>query len=237
MFERVDGGAKKTRRKVCISWQCIACGRKTKGENSDDEDDTEDLVVSASDLAHACDTHVPATEGDMKKGKWSAHRSLIVDAIERAETHWKPLPCEPCALPNPCQGLDSNSLLRSLRRKTRSSNFEGDSCVREPEVQQEIVNITCSNEKSRRRMGPGRCRRMQRQTSRSLQKSCRPSCAGDFVGKPYGARAFAVGCAWRTWDKEIVCADLNGDTIHHAFGLSWLKALAMSALASTSFWT
>ena len=33
-------------------------------------------------------------------------------------------------------------ILRNLRRKTRSVNVEGDSCVREPQVQQEIVNIT-----------------------------------------------------------------------------------------------
>ena len=87
-------------------------------------------------------THVPATEEDTKKGKWSVHRSLIVDAMERAKTHWKTLPSEPCALPNPCQGLDSNSLLKSVRRKARPVSCEQDSCVWEPEVQQEIVNIT-----------------------------------------------------------------------------------------------
>ena len=62
---------------------------ENEGENSDDEDDTEDLVVTAGDLAQACDTHVPVHEEDTKKGKWSLHRSLIVDAIERAQTHWK----------------------------------------------------------------------------------------------------------------------------------------------------
>ena len=70
------------------------------------------------------------------------HRSLIVDAIERATTRWKTLPCEPCALPNPCQGLDSNRLLKSVRCKARPVSCEKDSCVREPEVQQKIVNIT-----------------------------------------------------------------------------------------------
>ena len=115
---------------------------ENEGENSDDEDDTENLVVTAGDLAQACDTHVPATEEDTKKGKWSVHRSLIVDAMERAKTHWKTLPSEPCALPNPCQGLDSNSLLKSVRCKARPVSCEQDSCVWEPEVQQEIVNIT-----------------------------------------------------------------------------------------------
>ena len=32
---------------------------ENEGENSDDEDDKEDLVVTAGDLAQACDTHVP----------------------------------------------------------------------------------------------------------------------------------------------------------------------------------
>jgi hypothetical protein len=67
---------------------------ENEGENSDDEDDTEDLVVTAGDLAQACDTHVPVNEEDTKKGKWSVHRSLIVDAIERAQKHWNTLPCE-----------------------------------------------------------------------------------------------------------------------------------------------
>ena len=70
------------------------------------------------------------------------HRSLIVDAIERAQKHWNTLPCESCPLPNPCQGLDSKSLLKSVRCKARPVSCEKDSCVREPEVQQEIVNIT-----------------------------------------------------------------------------------------------
>ena len=115
---------------------------ENEGENSDDEDDTEDLVVTAGDLTQACDTHVPVNEGDTKKGKWSVHRSLIVDAIERAQKHWNTLPCESCPLPNPCQGLDSKSLLKSVRCKARPVSCEKDSCVREPEVQQEIVNIT-----------------------------------------------------------------------------------------------
>ena len=115
---------------------------ENEGENSDDEDDTEDLVVTAGDLAQACDTHVPVNEEDTKKGKWSVHRSLIVDAIERAQKHWNTLPCEACPLPNPCQGLDSKSLLKSVRCKARPVSCEKDSCVREPEVQQEIVNIT-----------------------------------------------------------------------------------------------
>ena len=99
-------------------------------------------MVTAGDLAQACDTHVPVNEEDTKKGKWSVHRSLIVDAIERAQKHWNTLPCEACPLPNPCQGLDSKSLLKSVRCKARPVSCEKDSCVREPEVQQEIVNIT-----------------------------------------------------------------------------------------------
>ena len=117
---------------------------ENEGENSDDEDDKEDLVVTAGDLGQACDTHVPVTEGDMKKGKWSLHRSLIVDAIERAKTQWKTPPCELRAWPNPCQGLDSNSLLKSARCKPRLGNWKGDSGVREPEVHQRIVNITAA---------------------------------------------------------------------------------------------
>ena len=85
---------------------------------------------------------MPVNEEDTKKGKWSVHRSLIVDAIERAQKHWNTLPCESCPLPNPCQGLDSKSLLKSVRCKARPVSCEKDSCVREPEVQQEIVNIT-----------------------------------------------------------------------------------------------
>ena len=99
-------------------------------------------MVTADELAEACDTHVPAAEEGTKKGKWSVHRSLIVDAIERAKTQWQTIPCEPCALPNPCQGLDSKKLLRSVRCKAQPVSCEQDNVMREPEVQKESVNIT-----------------------------------------------------------------------------------------------
>ena len=35
---------------------------------------TNDLVVGAGDLEKACDTPVPATDGDTKTNKWSSHR-------------------------------------------------------------------------------------------------------------------------------------------------------------------
>ena len=184
---------------------------ENEGENSDDEDDKEDLVVSAGDLAQTRDTHVPVTEGDMKKGKWSLQRSLIVDAIESAKTHWKTRPCEPRALPNPCQGLDCNSVLKSVRRKTRPANCEGDSCVREPEVQQEIVNITEVKKMSTN--GPGALPKTDatpnKQFAEKLQaKSCRRS-------RPKVlARAFAVGCAWRTRDRAAGC---------HGQGFEWRR--------------
>eukprot|EP00435_Cladocopium_sp_Y103_P075251 s10_g55.t1 len=120
---------------------------ENEGENSDDEDDKEDLVVTAGDLGQACDTHVPVTEGDIKKGKWSLHRSLSVDAIERAKTQWKTPPCELRAWPNPCQGLDSNSLLKSARCKPRLVNWQEDSGVREPEAILRLECDVCKNER------------------------------------------------------------------------------------------
>ena len=65
-----------------------------------------------------------------------------------------------------------------------------------------------SSEKLCWRMGrERRARWMQPQTSRSLQKGCKPSHAGDLFWKPWGARAVAVGCAWRTGYREIVCIE------------------------------
>lgn len=75
-------------------------------------------MITAGDLDQAFATQVPLAEGDAKKGKWSLHRGLIVDAIEQAKTYWKASPCEWRAVSNPCQGMDSNSLLKGLRRKT-----------------------------------------------------------------------------------------------------------------------
>ena len=62
--------------------------------------------------------------------------------IARAATQWRTMPYEPCVLPNPCQGLDSTSLLRGLRRKAHPQQWDGQSCAREPEVQQARTNIT-----------------------------------------------------------------------------------------------
>eukprot|EP00438_Fugacium_kawagutii_P017484 Skav217980 [mRNA] locus=scaffold496:402099:408191:- [translate_table: standard] len=58
---------------------------ESEAENSDDEDDNDNLVVTAGELAQACDTHVPVVEGEKKKGKWSSHRDLVLEAIERAK--------------------------------------------------------------------------------------------------------------------------------------------------------
>eukprot|EP00438_Fugacium_kawagutii_P001459 Skav211876 [mRNA] locus=scaffold1431:374175:389938:+ [translate_table: standard] len=41
---------------------------ENEGENSDDEDDTDNLVVTAGDLAQACDTHVPLVWGASPNG-------------------------------------------------------------------------------------------------------------------------------------------------------------------------
>ena len=194
---------------------------ENEGENSDDEDDKEDLVVSAGDLAQTCDTHVPVTEGDMKKGKWSLQRSLIVDAIESAKTYWKTRPCEPRALPNPCQGLDCNSVLKSVRRKTRPANCEGDSCVREPEVQQEIVNITAVKknvDEWARGVAQDGCNAKQAVCRKVAGQVLQEISSESFAGlEPL---RWAVHGGPGTGLQAVMAKDLNGDAIHHAFGLN-----------------
>ena len=101
--------------------------------------------------------------------------------------------------------------------------------------------------------GPGALPRMQRQTGRSVQKSCRPSLAGDLytesfealepvrwavhggpgTGKSYvltriRTELFEDILGWKQGDEfqvvtlqAVMANDLNGDTIHHAFGLNW----------------
>ena len=81
----------------------VSCASGKRRENSDDEDDKEDLVVTAGDLAQACDTHVPATEEDTKKASgqctaasswmpWNVRRRIgerVLLNLVRCRTHAK----------------------------------------------------------------------------------------------------------------------------------------------------
>ena len=108
-----------------------------EGENSDDEDDATELVVTPEKLVEACQTQVPATEGESKKGKWASHRNLIVEAMEQANKYWKE------SASGPWDGADSKSLLKGVRRKTVAADRrQGHSdLVVEPHVEHRVVDI------------------------------------------------------------------------------------------------
>ena len=225
---------------------------ENEGENSDDEDDNDALVVTAGELAKACDTHVPVVEGDTNKGKWSLHRGLIVEAIEHAKHCWKTVPCTLRASPNPCASLDSNALLKNLRRKPKTSSFRGDSCALEPEVHQQKVNITRLKNKvdewARRSHQDGCnakqaevCGKVARQVLQEMSLEGAEGVeplrwalhGGPGTGKSYvlnrlREELFQDILGWKQGDEfqvvtlqAVMANDLNGDTIHHAFGLNW----------------
>ena len=89
-----------------------------EGENSDDEDDATELVVTPEKLVEACQTQVPAAEGESRKGKWASHRNLIVEAMEQANKYWKESTSGQMPRVKPWEGADSKSLLKGVRRKT-----------------------------------------------------------------------------------------------------------------------
>ena len=101
----------------------------TEGENSDDEDDHEDLVVTAELLAQACETHVGPADGDEKKGKWVTHRSLLVAAMQQANAIWKPSEGTVGTRPNPCEGVDSAAVVKNARRNPKQKIARGQRTV------------------------------------------------------------------------------------------------------------
>eukprot|EP00438_Fugacium_kawagutii_P008899 Skav215707 [mRNA] locus=scaffold2573:242958:252224:+ [translate_table: standard] len=220
-------------------------------DNSDDEDDKDNLVVTAGELAQACDTQVPVVEGETKKGKWSLNRDMIVEAMERAKQCWKPVPCELQAVPNPCEGLDSNTLLKSLRRKTKQSNSWGESCVQEPEVHQHRIHVTrltkevdewaqqsgnrCNTDQAEvcRKVASQVLQEMSSQSPGGVEPLRWAVHGGPGTGKSYvlnriRKELFQDILGWKQGDEfqvvtlqAVMANDLNGDTIHHAFGLNW----------------
>ena len=161
------------------------------------------------------------------------------------------MPYEPCVLPNPCQGLDSTSLLRGLRRKADPQHWDGHSWAREPEVQQARINITAlQNQIKEWSQGVAQdkcnakqaevCRRVAGQvldevSSESLAVEplrwavhCGPGTGKSYVLNRIRKELFEEILSWKQGDEfqivtlqAVMAHDLDGDTIHHAFGLNW----------------
>ena len=130
----------------------------TELDNSDNEDDNEELVVTEELLGVACQTHVAVEEDNQKESKWSTHRRLLVDALQRAEQHWggrgvsKSVPGE---VGNPYATMDTKGIVKGLHRAAEAPAGNTTQTKLEPSV-------------TRR---PGRLQ-MQPQTGRTLSARC-----------------------------------------------------------------
>ena len=109
----------------------------TELDNSDNEDDNEDLVVTEELLGVACQTHVAVEEDNHKESKWSTHRRLLVDALQRAEQHWggrgvsKSVPGE---VGNPYATMDTKGIVKGLHRAAEAPAGNATQTKLEPSV-------------------------------------------------------------------------------------------------------
>ena len=223
-----------------------------EGENSDDEDDATALVVTAEQLGEACQTQVPVTEGESKKGKWASHRSLIVEAMEQANTFWKVCTSGDRPMVTPWEGLDSSTLLKGVRQKARHERTQGHSGLVEPRVERKVVDVKAKTEEVRgwaKSVSQGRCNPKQAEVCAKVAEQIVGEMpldgdttaeplrwavhGGPGTGKSYvlnliRKELFEKLLGWKQGAEfqvvtlqAVMASDLNGDTIHHAFGLNW----------------
>lgn len=223
----------------------------TEGENSDDEDDHEDLVVTAELLAQACETHVGPADGDEKKGKWVTHRSLLVAAMQQANAIWKPSEGTVGTRPNPCEGVDSAAVVKNARRNPKQKIARGERTVWEPTVEAKIVSVTDTKREIQAWaacVGNGGCNAKQAEVCKKVAQQVMDEAAegtvaveplrwavhgGPGTGKSHvlnliRKELFERTLRWKQGEEfqvvtlqAVMANDLDGDTIHHALGLNW----------------
>ena len=225
---------------------------ETEAENSDDEDDTDELLVSAAELPEACQTYVAKEEAKTGKGKWSCHRTLVVEAMERAEMYWKASSENGREVPNPYAEADDGNILKSLRRKKKAVQrpmVEEDVVM--PEVHSQVLDITkvkgCVAEWVEDVQA--RCNAEQALFCKTVAQQVRAQLngqdaatdeplrwalhGGPGTGKSYTLNLirkelFEEVLEWKQGSEfqivtlqAVMANDLDGDTIHHSFGLNW----------------
>ena len=228
-----------------------------EGENSDDEDDATELVVTPEKLVEACQTQVPLMEGESKKGKWASHRNLIVEAMEQANRYWKESASGQRPRVNPWEGADSKTLLKGVRRKTVEADRRQRHCdlVVEPHVQHKVVDIASKSKEIKGwAAGTARagcnakqadvCNMVAQQIVREMPLEAGETAeplrwavhGGPGTGKSYvlnliRKELFETLLGWKQGEEfqvvtlqAVMAENLNGDTIHHAFGLNWQGA-------------
>ena len=110
---------------------------ETELDNSDNEDDKEELVVTEELLGIACQTHVAVEEDHNKEGKWSKHRRLLVDALQRAEQHWGGCgvaTSAPGEVENPYATTDAKGVVKGLHRLAEAPAGNATQTSLEPSV-------------------------------------------------------------------------------------------------------
>ena len=225
-----------------------------EAENSDDEDDTDDLFVSAAKLPEACNTHIAKAEeqSGKGKGKWSCHRTLVVEAIQRAELYWKASARHCRDVPNPYAEADDGRILKGLRRKKKDNVRPMESeAPATPEVTSEIIDLA----KIRDRVAEWvkdvkeRCNAEQASFCKTIAQQALAQLRGEEAatneplrwalhGGPGTGKSYTLNLmrkelfegvlGWRQGSEfqivtlqAVMANDLDGDTIHHAFGLNW----------------
>ena len=104
---------------------------ETELHNSDNEDDKEELVVTDELLGIACQTHVAVEEDHNKESKWSKHRRLLVDALQRAEQHWGGCgvaTSAPGEVENPYATTDTKGVVKLGSPQRHTEGMSGHSC-------------------------------------------------------------------------------------------------------------
>ena len=225
-------------------------------DNSDSEDDNEDneeLVATEELLGAACQTHVAVEEGNKKESKWSKHRSLLVDALQRAEQHWGGRSASengPGEVGNPYATMDTKGIVKGLRRAAEAPsgnatqrNLEPSATRRPGRLQETLAAIDrwsssvadgkCRTVSARRGTGQSRAGGRRRcQSAATALGGARGPRHGKIAHveiDPSGAvrrhRRWTHGSQYHVVTLQAVMAkELDGDTIHHAMGLNWQGA-------------
>ena len=226
---------------------------ENEGENSDDEDDAEELVVTEQDLPQACKTYVAGPDNETeKKGKWSAHRGLVVEAMEQANKFWDATASELQAMENPYESLDSANVLKSARQKPKAQAATAQMGLWEPEIETQLFDITGAKQAVQEwsaRVGEEGCNEKQAEmcqkvATQVLEEMCAEGSAGTeplrwaLHGGPGTGKSYVLNrirkelfekvLGWKQGEEfqvvtlqAVMAKDLDGDTIHHAFGLNW----------------
>ena len=224
---------------------------ENEAENSDDEEDADKLTVTVSDLGQAYETQLSATGKKEANSKWVCHRNLSAEAMQQADKFWAKTQSKAAEMPNPWSAYDSTAMIRNAKRKLRTQRLDVENEIYSPEVRKNVIDVSAMKQQIQKwalEAASNKCNAKQGEFCKKVAwqvqtELCAQGAAAEPLrwalhGGPGTGKSYALNLirkelfedilGWKQGEEfqvvtlqAVMASDLEGDTIHHAFGLNW----------------